>query len=127
MSTETTPSKIRKEIYTVRGGDGIEYGPINIAQVQELVKQVKIKATTMIYVQSAGRWHLAASIPEVRALLRQLNPTQNSALNRIRAMGGSVHDSRHATMALGRVSTVRVKRGNILDRLPFWKKLFHKG
>jgi hypothetical protein len=127
MSTGATPSKIRTEIYTVRGGDGVEYGPINISQLQELVKQSKVKATTMIHTQSAGRWHLAASIVEVRALLRQYNPTQNSALNKIRAMGGSViRDSRQAHMAVGRVSTVRVKKGNVLERLPFFKRLFHR-
>lgn len=125
MSTGATPSRVRNEIYTVRGGDGVEYGPIHISQLQELVKQAKVKATTMIYTQSTGRWHLAASIVEVRALLRQYNPTQNSALNRIRAMG-NVHSSRHANMAVGRVSTVRIKKGNILERLPFFKRLFHR-
>lgn len=107
------------ELYTIRGSDGVEYGPCNIEQVQELVKQGRVKATTMVYTQSAKRWHLAASVNEVRALLRKHSPNASSALNRIRGIGtGAPRDSAHVMM--GRISTIRVKR-------PFWKRIFGRG
>src|SRR5687767_5948344 len=107
------------ELYTVRASDGVEYGPSNIDQIQELVKQGRVKATTMIFTQSTNRWHLAASVQEVRALLRKYNPDQDGVLNRIRTMSGNTRDSAHANMAVGRVSSVRIKT-------PFWKRFFTK-
>ncbi len=107
------------ELYTVKASDGVEYGPCNIEQVQELAKQGRVKATTMIFAQSTQRWHLAASIAEIRALLRKFNPSQDSALNRIRSLNSTCRDSAHAAMAAGRISTVRVKR-------PFWKRIFSR-
>jgi hypothetical protein len=108
------------ELYTIRASDGVVYGPANVDQVKELVKQGKIKATTMIFMQSTGRWHLAASIQEVRAFLRKFNPTQDSILNRIRAMGaGNIRDSAHALTGTGRMSSIRVRH-------PFWKRLFSR-
>jgi hypothetical protein len=126
MSTPPNPgSKSSMDLYTIRGSDGVEYGPSNIAQVQELVKQGRVKATTMVFTQSGKRWHLAASIPEVRSLLRQYNPSQDSALNRIRSMGGNIRNSAHAIMAAGRVSTIRIKKKNIFAKLPFWRRFFN--
>ncbi len=104
------------ELYTVRASDGVEYGPCNLDQLTELVKQGRIKATTMVFTLSTNRWHLAASLGDLRNLLRKYNPDQNSTLNRIRA-AGSVRDSAH--MAVHRVSSIRVKN-------PFWKRLFGK-
>jgi hypothetical protein len=116
MSTPPQP----EGLYTIRASDGKEYGPCNIEQAKELVKQGRVKATTMIFVQATNRWQLAASVAEIRALLRQYNPTQDSALNKIRSMGsGNIRDSAHANMAVGRVSTIRVKN-------PFWKRFFSK-
>ncbi len=110
------------ELYTIRATDGVEYGPMNIDQAAELVKQGRVKATTMVFTQSANRWHLAASVAEIRALLRKYSATQNTTLDRIRALASTVpRDSAHAMMAVGRVSTIRVKK-----KQPFWKKLFGK-
>lgn len=105
------------ELYTIRASDGVEYGPSTLEQVKELAKQGRLKATTMVFTRSSNRWHLAASVPEIRLLLREYNPSQDSTLNRIRAQGTKVHDSAHALMAQGRISTIRVKH-------PFWKRLF---
>ena len=108
------------ELYTIRAADGVEYGPVNIDQVVELVKQGRVKATTMVFVQSANRWHLAASVSEIRELLRKYSPTQGSTLDRIRALGKvGPRDSIHGVMAAGRISTIRIKK-----KQPFWKKLF---
>lgn len=106
------------ERYTVRASDGVEYGPTTYEELKVLVKQGRVKATTMVFTKSSNRWHLAASIQEVRALLRKYNPSQDSVLNRIRAMG-NIRDSAHALMQQGRISTVRVKH-------PFWKRLFSR-
>ena len=107
------------ERYNVRASDGVEYGPCSLDEVMELIKQGRVKATTMIFTQSTARWHLACSIAEVRPLLRKYNPSQNSALNRIRAANSNVRDSAHGSVAMRRISTIRVKH-------PFWKKLFNK-
>jgi len=100
------------ELYTVRAGDGIEYGPADFEEVKRLVKLGRVKATTMILRKTTKRWHLAASIPEIRALVRKYNPSQNTTLDRIRAFDQSGTDPR-------RSSTVRLK-----IRQPFWKKFF---
>jgi hypothetical protein len=102
------------EYYTVRAGDGVEYGPADYDEVKRLVKLGRIKATTMILKKTTKRWHLAASIPEVRSLLRKYNPSQNSVLDRIRAIDNAAHDPR-------RSSTVRLK-----IKKAFWKKFFSR-
>jgi hypothetical protein len=104
------------ETYTIRTGDGVEHEGLNFAEVKELVKGGKVKATTMIFTRSSKLWHLAASIREVRALLRRYNPDQNSILNRIRSMGIHSRDSANAGPDPDG-SMLRVKK-------PFWKKLF---
>jgi hypothetical protein len=124
MSQPPETSDKAKELYTIRASDGVEYGPCNIDQVRELVVQGRVKATTMVYRQSVGRWHLAASISEVRAFLRKYNPTQDSALNKIRALGANVRDSAHALRAVGRISTMRVKSSELMKKVPFWKRWF---
>jgi hypothetical protein len=124
-NSETPPGK-ENELYTIRASDGVEYGPCNLEQVKELVVQGRVKATTMVYTQTAGRWHLAASIAEVRAYLRKYNPSQDSALNKIRALGSNVRDSAHALRAVGRISTIRVKSSEMIQKVPFWKKFFGK-
>lgn len=121
------PSDRINELYTVKGSDGVEYGPCNLNEVKELVKQGRVKATTMVYTLSAKRWHLAASVPEIRAYLRKYNPSQDSALNKIKSLGSNVRDSAHAMRALGRVSTVRIKNSTLMGKVPFWKKLFGGG
>jgi len=112
---------ISMELYTIRASDGVEYGPCPLEQVKELVKQGRVKATTMVFTQSTQRWHLAASVGEVRVFLRQYNPSQDSTLNRIRSLSssGSARDSAHAMMAVKRISTVRMKH-------PFWKRFFSR-
>lgn len=111
------PSKLAglksgEEMYTIRAGDGVEYGPANYEELKELVKLGRIKATTMILKSATKRWHLAASVPEVRSLLRRYNPSQDSILDRIRAIDHAAHDPR-------RSSTVRLK-----IKKAFWKKFF---
>jgi hypothetical protein len=127
VSESTNNSDKANELYTIRASDGVEYGPCNLEEVKELVKQGRVKATTMVYTQTAGRWHLAASVPEVRAFLRKYNPSQDSALNKIRSLGSNVRDSAHALRAAGRMSTIRIKNSSLFNKIPFWKKLFGGG
>jgi hypothetical protein len=123
-SAEAPPGKARidppeekVELYTIRSGNGVEYGPSKFEEVKELVKQGRVKATTMVFTKSTNRWHLAASVSEVRALLRRYVPSQNSILNRIRSIEGSnLRDSAHIVPDVN-FSMARGKR-------PFWKRLF---
>jgi len=112
---------VSMELYTIRASDEVEYGPCPLEQVKELVKQGRVKATTMVFTQSTQRWHLAASVGEVRVFLRQYNPSQNSTLDRIRSLSTDIaRDSAHAAMASKRISTaIRIKH-------PFWKRLFSR-
>ena len=105
------------EMYNIRGADGVEYGPCDIEGIKELVKQKRIKATTMVYCHSTSSWHLAASVQEIRHLLRKYDPSQSSTLNRLRSFcKGDPRDSAHA-ISFGRVSSTQHKH-------PFWKRLF---
>lgn len=106
------------ELYNVRASDGVEYGPMTIEQMRDLVKEGRVRATTMVFTRSSGRWHLAASLQEVRALLRKYAQGQTSVLNRIRAVSDNPRDSAHVIPG-SRTSTIRVKN-------PFWKRLFRK-
>ncbi|MDD2710785.1 MAG: hypothetical protein PHV34_22620 [Verrucomicrobiae bacterium] len=104
------------EAYTIRGADGIEYGPCNLEQVKEIVRQKRIKATTMVYRHSTHTWHLAASINEIRGLMRKYDPSQSSTLNRLRQFcKGDPRDSAHNNF--GNISSSSKHH-------PFWKKLF---
>jgi len=125
VSSSSQPAAGKQnELYTIRASDGVEYGPCALEQVKELVVQGRVKATTMVYTQTGGRWHLAASVPEIRSFLRKYNPSQDSALNKIRALGANVRDSAHALRASGRISTIRVKSSELIRRIPFWKRIF---
>jgi hypothetical protein len=104
-----------EELYTVRSGDGVEYGPANFEEIKRLVKLGRIKATTMVMRKSSKRWHLAASVPEIRALVRKYNPSQDSVLDRIRSI-----DHSSGTDAK-RSSTVRLR-----IKQPFWRKFFSR-
>jgi hypothetical protein len=109
------------DLYTIRTGDGVEHQSIGLKEVQQFVKEDRIKATTMVLTQSTQRWHLAASVPEIRKLLRQYNPSQNSVLNRLRSMG-AVHSRDSANRFIVEdedLSAVRMRRS-------LWKKLFQK-
>jgi hypothetical protein len=110
----------------VRTGEGVEFGPCNIEEVRLLVKQGRIKATTMVFKQSTGRWHLGASVPEIRAFLRMYSPDQDSVLNKIRSLKNNTRDSAHVARELGRVSTIRAKPTDFWGKVSALKKFFGK-
>jgi hypothetical protein len=127
-SDVSTPKKVNPkragssvhEFYTVRTGDGIEHQNLTLDEVRELVLKGQVKATTMILTRTTNRWHLAASILEIRRLMRKYNPGQNSILDRIRNMRVHSRD-RASNMGVDPDFTmIKVKK-------PFWKKLFSKG
>lgn len=126
-SEVSTPKKVSPnrpgssvhEFYTVRTGDGVEHQNLTLVEVKDLVQKGQVKATTMILTRTTNRWHLAASILEIRRLLRKYNPGQNSILDRIRNM--KVHSRDRSNMATNPDFTmIKVKK-------PFWKKLFSRG
>jgi hypothetical protein len=120
ISKKAAPSTLRpgEEMYLIRTGGGVEYGPTNFDHIKKLAKEGQIKATTMIFTVSTKRWHLAASVPEVRALVRRYKPDQDEILDRLRSVNASVSRD-HSTMFDPRRSGIRIKR-------PFWKRFFSK-
>jgi hypothetical protein len=124
-SDVSTPKKVNPrrpgssvhEFYTVRTGDGVEHQNLTLLEVKDLVQKGHVKATTMVLTRTSNRWHLAASILEIRRLLRKYNPGQNSILDRIRNMRVHSRD-RASNMGVDPDFTmIKVKK-------PFWKKLF---
>ena len=124
MANEENPQKTGPEHYLVRTSTGAEEGPFEIAQLEDLVKEGRIKATTMICIQSAQRWHLAASIPEVRVYLRKYSPGQSSVLDRIRAIKTATHDG-DGLFSIERAST-HIRQSKIFSKLSFLRRLFRR-
>src|SRR2546423_9362129 len=51
-------------MYKIIGGDGKEYGPVDLAQMQRWLRENRINATTMVQSAEGGEWKPASSYPE---------------------------------------------------------------
>ena len=71
-------------LYTVRTRDGLEFGPLSLDEVAKLAQGGQFSSTAMVYCSDTKRWHLAASIPEIRVILRKYNPRRDSRISRLR-------------------------------------------
>jgi hypothetical protein len=101
-----------RDTYRYRGADGVEVGPLGYQELRSSIQEQRLKGTTMVWTSATDKWHLAASLPEVRVLIRKFNPGQDGILDRIRAMRKSTVDKRRAS-----TTHFKVKK-------PFWAKFF---
>lgn len=75
------------ETYKIRFSDGSETGPLTLEDVKKFIVEKKLKGTSMVHTETSGKWRLAASIVEVRDLIREFDDTQDGVLDRIRPEG----------------------------------------
>jgi hypothetical protein len=102
-------------LYTVRTRDGLEVGPLSLEQVAKLVQEGQFSSTAMVYRSDTKRWHLAASVPEIRVILRKYNPRRDSHISRLR----------QGAPETGRTTNIyeKVKKTGIFYKIfPFMKK-----
>ena len=114
-------------LYTVRTRDGLEVGPLKLEEVAKLVQEGQFSSTAMVYRSDTKRWHLAASIPEIRVVLRKYNPRRDSHISRLRqgATMENPRDSRAFGFKIKAASTIygKVKKTGIFYKIfPFLKK-----
>src|SRR5437016_1264347 len=102
------------EQYNIRFSDGTETGLISLDDVKKLVQEGKLKGTSMVFTTGSNKWRLAASIVEVRDLIREFDATQDSVLDRIRTEGAESH-----TVVMKARRKERLEGG----KKSFWKKI----
>ena len=102
------------ERYNIRASDGTETGAILVEEVKTLIEQGKVKGTSMIYTEGSQKWRLAASIPEIRDLIREFDPTQDKVLDRIRTEGAESH-----------TIIIKARReAHMKEKMSFWSRIF---
>jgi hypothetical protein len=113
-------------LYTVRTRDGLELGPVGLEDISRIVQEGQLSSTSMIFRSDTKRWHLAASIPEIRALLRKFNPRRDSHISRLRKyVKGEARDSRQFSFRVSAPSSTYSKtyKTKLLYKIfPFLKK-----
>ncbi|MBI5687106.1 MAG: DUF4190 domain-containing protein [Verrucomicrobia bacterium] len=62
--TDATPVTFR-----IIGGDGQEYGPVDLATLQEWIRQRRVAAPTKVWDSRTGNWQPAVQIPELAQAL----------------------------------------------------------
>ena len=102
------------ETYIIRSTDGTESSPVSLEDLSALVKDGKVRGTSMIYTEGSKRWRLAASISEVRDLIREFAPGQDAVLDRIRTEGAASNTVQ--------IKKRRQEREEVKN--PFWKRIF---
>ena len=134
-NTRRTPEKRRSTqelnnmagtvLYTVRTRDGLEIGPLSLEEVAKLAQEGQFSSTAMVFRSDSKRWHLAASIPEIRVILRKYNPRRDSHISRLRqGTLGNARDSRAFGFKVKAASTIygKVKKTGIFHKIfPFLK------
>ena len=102
------------ERYIIRSTDGTESSPVSFEELSVLVKDGKVRGTSMVYTEGSRKWRLAASIVEVRDLIREFAPGQDAVLDRIRTEGATSN-------------TVQIKKRRQAGgkaKKSFWKRIF---
>jgi|SRR5207302_1003724 len=51
-------------MYKIIGGDGKEYGPVDLAQMQRWLRENRINGATMVQAAEGGEWKPVSSFPE---------------------------------------------------------------
>jgi hypothetical protein len=114
-------------LYTIKTRDGLEVGPVSLEDLARIVQEGQLSSTSMVFRSDTKRWHLAASIPEIRALLRKYNPRRDSHISKLRkyATGGNARDSRQFSFRVAAPSSIgsKVYKTKLLHKIfPFLKK-----
>lgn len=113
-------------LFTVRTRDGLEVGPLSLEQVAKLAQEGQFSSTAMVFRSDTKRWHLAASIPEIRVILRKYNPRRDSHISRLRqGVAESGRDTRQFGFKVKATTNIygKVKKTGIFYKIfPFMKK-----
>jgi len=60
--------------YTIIGGDGKEYGPIPLADVQRWIAEGRANSQTKVRVEGSTEWQLISQVPELANAPRPISP-----------------------------------------------------
>jgi len=63
-------------MYKIIGGDGKEYGPVDLAQMQRWLRENRINGATMVQSAEGGEWKPLSSFPEFAPAPAPALPTQ---------------------------------------------------
>lgn len=55
--------------FKIIGGDGREYGPVDLATLQQWMSEGRVTGQTQVWDSRAGRWQSAAQVPEMATAL----------------------------------------------------------
>jgi hypothetical protein len=56
-------------MYKIIGGDGNEYGPVDLAQIKQWIQDGRAGAQTKVQPEGATEWQILGEVPELAALL----------------------------------------------------------
>lgn len=73
MSTPALPA------FKIVGGDGKEYGPIDLATIQQWAREGRVAASTQVWDSRTGNWQPAAQIAELAAVFSAPAPAPATA------------------------------------------------
>lgn len=112
-------------LFTVRTRDGLEIGPLTLEEVAKLAQEGQFSSTSMVFRSDTKRWHLAASVPEIRVILRKYNPRRDSHISRLRqGVPETGRDSHQLSFKVKAASTIfgKIKKTGIFYKIfPFLK------
>lgn len=94
-----------RNLYRIQFADGAETDLLDLHAMETFVKEGRVRATTMVFIESENKWRLAASVPEVRLLIRKFNESQDSTLDKIRPPEG------------GQTTRIKAWRGSLLRKI----------
>ena len=116
------PNAATPILYTVKTREGLEIGPMKLEEMIKIAQEGQFSSTSMIFKSDTKRWHLAASIPEIRGVLRKYNPRHDSHISKLRqGTSGDAQSSRQFSLKFAKVSTAQ---GTFMKKTSLFYKLF---
>ncbi len=67
-------------LYTLQLNQTVKLGPMALGQLEEMIRQGRVKPSTLIFTHHTNRWHLAATLPEIHELLDKHHPNRGRAI-----------------------------------------------
>lgn len=81
-------------MYKIIGGDGNEYGPVDLEQIKQWIQDGRAGAQTKVQPEGATEWQTISQIPELAALLGSAPPSEAPpSLGAMRVAGVSAGDA----------------------------------